>query len=482
MNQIKILTISALGFLIISCNKVAEVPLGSNKIEITGTTIDTVKGTWAVITSLANRGDQGIIIDHGFCWGTNPLPNLYGLHTSRGSLQNSNRFSMKLTGLLPSTKYYSRAYVKNNYSMIYGTQSEFNTFALTSPQVITNDVTDITSTSVQCGGNVTSDGNGTVLMRGVCWNKKAIPTLYDCIDRTMDGTGVGSFKSQVTGLTKGTIYYMTSYVMNEKDTAYGDMKTFTTLPAEYPSVTTSSVSSIYDNSAVCGGIVVSNGGAKITEQGICWSKNQNPTKNDFHSSDEIGLSSFECNMTNLEPVTQYYVRSYAINIAGTGYGNEVTFTTLEVQPYHIGDSYGGGVIFYIDDTRLHGLIAAPNDQSTGAQWGCINTTIGSTLTEIGTGQSNTTLIVNGCSSSNIAARICNNLVLNGFSDWFLPSEGELTQMYLQRTTIGGFSDGYYWCSSEVNAEVASIKYFGYSSPYNADYKDHTNYVRAIRAF
>ena len=482
MNQLKIFTIAALGFLIISCNKVIDVPVGSNKIEITGTTIDTVKGTWAVITSLANRGEQGIINDHGFCWGTNPLPDLSGLHTSLGALQNNNRFSMKLTGLLPSTKYYSRAYVKNNYSLIYGTQREFNTFALTSPQVITNDVTDITSTSVQCGGNVTNDGNGTVLMRGVCWNKKANPTLYDCIGRTMDGTGVGNFTSQITGLKKGTIYYMTSYVTNEKDTAYGEMKTFTTLIADYPTVTTSSVSSIYDNSAVCGGIVVSNGGANITEQGICWSKNQNPTTNDSHISDESGMSSFECKITNLDPNTQYYVRSYATNITGTGYGNEVIFTTIAAQPYHIGDNYGGGIIFYIDDTRLHGLIAAPNDQSAGAPWGCINTTIGSTSTDIGAGQANTTRIVNGCSSPNIAARICNNLDLNGHTDWFLPSEEELDQMYIQRTTIGGFSDGYYWCSSEVNAEAASIKYFGYSSPYNADYKDHTNYVRAIRAF
>ncbi|NCA77506.1 MAG: hypothetical protein EOM90_14330 [Alphaproteobacteria bacterium] len=482
MNQIKILTITISGILISSCNKVADMPIGSNKIEITSTKMDTVKGTWAVITSSAKIGEQGMIFDHGFCWGTTPLPDLSGLHTSLGALQNNNQFSLKLTGLLPSTKYYSRAYLKNNYSLIFGTQREFNTDTLTSPQIITNDVTDITSTAVICGGNVIDDGNGTVLMRGVCWNTITNPTLINCMNRSKDGKGVGTFTSQITGLQKGTIYYISSYATNEIDTSYGEMKTFSTLIADYPTVTTISVSSIYDNSAVCGGIVVSNGGANITEQGICWSKNQNPTINDFHTSDENGWSSFECKITNLEPSTQYYVRSYATNITGTGYGNEVNFTTLEAQPYHIGDSYGGGIIFFIDDTRLHGLIAAPNDQSAGAPWGCINTTIGSTSTEIGSGQSNTTLIVNGCGTSNIAARICNNLVLNGYSDWFLPSEKELNHMYLQKAIIGGFSDTYYWCSSEVNAEAASIKYFGYSSPYNADYKDQTNYVRAIRAF
>jgi len=480
MNQIKILTISALGFLIISCNKVAEVPLGSNKIEITGTSVDTVKGTWAVITSLAKRGDQGIIIDHGFCWGTNPLPDLSGLHTSLGSLQNSKQFSMKLTGLLPSTKYCTRAYVKNNYTLIYGTQSEFSTFALTSPQVITNDVTDITSTSVQCGGNVTSDGNGTVLMRGVCWKKTANPKLYDCIDRTMNGTSVGSFTSQVTGLTKGTIYYMTSYVMNEKDTGYGEVKTFTTPTVDRPTVITLAVIPI-DSSAQGGGNVTTDGGSPVTTRGVCWSLNSNPTINNIHSSDGSGTGTFASNIINLVPNTLYYVRSYATNSAGTSYGNEVVFTTLPPQKYHIGQSFGGGIIFYIDTTGQHGLIAAISDQSTATQWGCIYTEIGVTLTVIGSGEANTTSIINGCGSSDIAARICYNLVLNGYNDWFLPSKDELELLYNLKEVIGGFTSNFYLSSSEASASLAWGKHFG-NGYMNIDYKDVNNYVRAIRKF
>ncbi len=480
MNQIKILTISALGFLIISCNKVAEVPMGSNKIEITSTTMDTVKGTWAVITSLANRGEQGIINDHGFCWGTNPLPDLSGLHTSLGALQNNNRFSMKLTGLLPSTKYYSRAYLKNNYSLIYGTQREFNTFALTSPQVITNDVTDITSTSVQCGGNVTSDGNGTVLMRGVCWNTIANPTLINCINRSIEGTGIGSFTSQVTGLTKGTIYYISSYVTNEKDTGYGEVKIFTTLTVDRPTVITLAVVPI-DSSAQGGGNVTSDGGSPVTTRGVCWSLTTNPTINNIHSHDGEGTGAFISSITNIEPSTIYFVRSYATNVVGTSYGNEVVFTTLPPQKYHVGQSYAGGIIFYIDTTGQHGLIAAISDQSTETQWGCIFTEIGGTLTGIGSGETNTTRIVNGCGSSNIAARICNNLVLNGYSDWFLPSKDELELLYNLKEVIGGFTSNFYLSSSEASSSLAWGKHFG-NGYMNIDYKDANNYVRAIRKF
>ena len=102
--------------------------------------------------------------------------------------------------------------------------------------------------------------------------------------------------------------------------------------------------------------------------------------------------------------------------------------------FYIGASYGGGIIFYIDGTGQHGLISAITDQSTGAQWGCTGTFWGGTSTAIGTGQANTTIIVNGCSAiAGIAARICNDLVLNGYTDWFLPSLDELYQMYLQKT-------------------------------------------------
>jgi hypothetical protein len=165
-------------------------------------------------------------------------------------------------------------------------------------------------------------------------------------------------------------------------------------------------------------------------------------------------------------------------------GGTVTVNgNLNINPtsFYIGQSYGGGIIFYIDGTGQHGLISATSDQSTTVQWGCYGTTIGGTGTAIGTGQANTSAIVNGCTMAGIAARICNDLVLNGYDDWFLPSKDELHQMNLQKSVIGGFVGSFYWSSSEGDANGAWMERFFFDIQANI-YKTATCLVRAVRAF
>ncbi len=156
----------------------------------------------------------------------------------------------------------------------------------------------------------------------------------------------------------------------------------------------------------------------------------------------------------------------------------------------IGASYQGGTVGYIlvsgdpgyDANILHGLVAAPFDQSTGAGWGCQGTTIsGADGTAIGTGNQNSLDIMAGCATAGIAARICGDLVLNGYSDWYLPSKDELNKLYLNRTAIGGFASSFYWSSTEVGTNLSWAQSFPgglQSSPT----KNTTYYVRAIRAF
>lgn len=149
----------------------------------------------------------------------------------------------------------------------------------------------------------------------------------------------------------------------------------------------------------------------------------------------------------------------------------------------IGDTYAGGLIFYIDGTGKHGLVCAPYDQSSGAAWGCYNTFIGGTSTYEGSGLSNTQKIVNSCSESNSAARICSNLVLNGYSDWFLPSKNELSLMYinLQKKGLGNFARSDYWSSTEGGNNGAWAQTFG-RGYICVSIKNGTYYVRAVRAF
>lgn len=151
------------------------------------------------------------------------------------------------------------------------------------------------------------------------------------------------------------------------------------------------------------------------------------------------------------------------------------------EEFTIGQNYGGGIIFCIDSTGQHGLIAATSNRGT-ASWGCIGTPIDGTSTKIRTVQANTTAILKGYSEAGIAARICNNLVLNGYDDWFLPSQNELYQMYKQKSDIGDFASDNFWRSSEFETTDSLGKNFG-NGMMLIFLKDNTaNHIRAIRAF
>ena len=101
-----------------------------------------------------------------------------------------------------------------------------DTTQATLPTVITDAVSDITETTATCGGEVTSDGGVAVTERGVCWSTSASPTVAD--NHTSDGAGLGTFTSNITGLTASTTYYVRAYAINSVGTAYGETVTFTT--------------------------------------------------------------------------------------------------------------------------------------------------------------------------------------------------------------------------------------------------------------
>ena len=157
----------------------------------------------------------------------------------------------------------------------------------------------------------------------------------------------------------------------------------------------------------------------------------------------------------------------------------------------VGDTYAGGVVFYVDASGCHGLVAAPTDQSSSAVWGCYGIAVaGADGTAIGTGYQNTIDIeAAACSAPGNPADICANLSLAGYTDWFLPSKDELNLMYqnigpgnaLGLGNVGGFANNGYWSSTEYDNNYAWFFNF-YNGYANVNYKYDTFYVRAVRAF
>jgi hypothetical protein len=302
-----------------------------------------------------------------------------------------------------------------------------------------------------------------------------------------------------------SIAILREFATNKIGTSYGNELTFTT-KSTLPKVSTSNVLQITYQSALFGGVTISDGGAQITEKGFVWSANPSPTTSlKTKTISQINNTNFEFKIDTLVPDKTYYVRAYAINANGTSYGNEVIFKTNKVV---IGDKYGGGIVAYLlqsgdpnyDVNVQHGIISAIEDQSQKVQWNSLidrydfNLT-GANGTKIGTGITNTDKILSFYNSptSTFAAIVARNYNAGGFKDWSLPSKDELYKLYLNREKIGGFStdtldlfSDWYWTSSEINAAYAEALNFmtgnfdgigGYKGPGGTPYK-----LRAIRYF
>ncbi len=235
------------------------------------------------------------------------------------------------------------------------------------PDVVTNAVTDITTTTATAGGEILSDGGSVITECGVCWSTEQEPTIDG--DHIASQVTMGEFTVTVAGLTQNTTYYLRAYATNEAGTSYGDVVTFTTVEEiviTVPTVTTSEVTDITTTTATVGGTITDAGNGTIEESGICYK-----TGDEEWTCISIAAenNAFSIALTDLIPNTTYTVRAFATNEEGTDYGDEVSFTTL--------NEGGGDTHEYVDLGLPSGLLwatcnvgaDAPEDYGDYFAWG-----------------------------------------------------------------------------------------------------------------
>ena len=297
-----------------------------SQVQVTTSEPMLITGNSAMGGGEVTVSDGTYILVRGLCWATheNPTTNEDSF-VEEGSGVGS--FSATMTGLNWSTTYYYRAYAVTASSTVYGEQQSFTTRDGI-PTLTTNDITNITAISATSGGNITDNGGLNVTARGVCWSTSPNPTVSD--SHTTNGAGTGSFISSIANLEVNTTYYVRAYATTNAGTGYGNELTFTTHDG-IPILTTNDITDITAISATGGGNIV-NDGLSVTARGVCWSTSPNPTVSDSHTTNGQGIGIFTSSITELEIGTTYYVRAYATTSYGTGYGEQVSFTTRNGIP------------------------------------------------------------------------------------------------------------------------------------------------------
>ncbi len=216
----------------------------------------------------------------------------------------------------------------------------------------------ITVVAATTGGNITNDGGTPVTQRGVVWSTSPSPTTAN--NSTTNGSGTGIFTINLTSLTASTTYYLRAYATNSAGTAYGNELSFTTTAGNLATISTTAVNSVTGSTAVSGGNVSNDGGILVTQRGICYSTSPSATTANTTIMSGSGIGSFTCELNGLSYSTTYYARAYAMNSAGTAYGNEVSFTTAN----QIVSTPGAGVTF---DGYTYGSIVLGNGQEWMAE-------------------------------------------------------------------------------------------------------------------
>lgn len=323
-SKIIILTTSILCFS--SCMGTDEAELAGKflppQVAVCDATISNESTTVVLNASYKQSSSSTVIDEVGFYYGDDS--ELTSAEKLVAGTSNET-FSVKV---LPNTygkEYFYKAYLSNGKGEILSSVKSFTKPAfdyyvtLDVPKVVAASGSDLTISST------ISKAEGITLSEaGVFYSSDSDVTIDDT---KVTSSNTETINVEIKGLSTGTKYYMCSYVMDREYIALSETVEF--VPHAVPSVTTVNVSNISYKTAVSGGSSISDNGLDIISKGVVWSTEVNPTiELETKTENGAGKEDYVADLSGLSPGTKYFIRAYAINSDGVGYGNEITFETL----------------------------------------------------------------------------------------------------------------------------------------------------------
>lgn len=281
----------------------------------------------------SNRTDQtvtiaGQIVDAGgdsisacgICYNNTGDPTISDMLLSHApTLQE---FQCTITSMTPMYPYFACAYATNMVGTSYGEVIAF----YWKPTLDKTTATTVEYTSITCSGNILSNGGQKVTECGICYATTSEPTIQN--QKAIANATLGKYTCTLPDLQAGKTYYCRAYAINSEGVAYGESCICKTKTYSQPNVETLTAEDVTYNQAICSGNILSDGGKKVTECGICYATISEPTIQNQKNIANATSGKYTCTLTDLQDGMTYYYRAYAINSEGIAYGEQHIFKTL----------------------------------------------------------------------------------------------------------------------------------------------------------
>lgn len=339
MRKTLYILICSMALILCSCDKDTEPSNIAPELTTHAATATDIQRTEVTLSGIIKRTNGSQIIECGIMY--SQQENFAVSNTSQVDTSTDGEFSVQITGLTPDQTYYYCTYAKSGYSTVKGNVEEFHTSPITQPLFEVVQVSNITQTGLDVSVRLSDTGGANIRECGFVYmatNENVNPDALAAQPlQKAEADANGEYKLAISRLSPDTRYAICPYAryaktITDESTDYGDVVYATTLKAEKPVV---SATVINDKEGIkslqLSASVRQSGTTAVTERGFVYSMdNQIPAINEERTSKIIATGDndgFQATLPELLYNKTYYIRAYAINDFGTGYGDVLTYTT-----------------------------------------------------------------------------------------------------------------------------------------------------------